>query len=141
MTKVLQKLAKEILHSNMRLVILSAELKTRTTEENQAATRQLEDALRAAEFTYFAATGSYKGATEASFIVPAATMQGREYLYELAERFGQDSVLYSKDGVILLLLLDLGYYDHLGTSFVEIFSTDGVDNYTMLADGSTWIVE
>jgi hypothetical protein len=141
MTKVLQKLAKEILHSNMPLVILSAELKTRTTEENQAATRQLEDALRAAEFTYFAATGSYKGATEASFIVPAATMQGREYLYELAERFGQESVLYSSGHIIALLMLDRGYYNHLGTSFVEIFSTDGVENYTMLADGSTWIVE
>ena len=141
MTKVLQQLSKQLFKSQVPLIIVSAELKTRTAEENQAATNQLEDALRNADFTYFPATGCYKGATEASFIVPAATLQGREYLYALAERFSQESVLYAKDGTIALMMLDRGYYQHIGSFFVEIFSTEGVENYTMLADGSTWIVE
>ncbi len=78
-----------------QVLILSAELNTRTKEENDRVTSNLETSLNECNISFNKAIGYYKGSEETSFVCLPKNEQEVEVLKDFAfKSFKQESVLF-----------------------------------------------
>lgn len=87
-----------------QVILISAFRTGNTNYENMQATEKLGEALQQLGLNYGQAIGMYRGTREISMVVQASVELP---LIELAERFGQESILVvSKGGVAELVYTD-----------------------------------
>ena len=127
-------------------LILSAERADLDPEVNAERTRQLFAQLAARRFAYVKVTGSYKGRTEASFLVLLDGGDGG-YLFDmllaLARRYGQESVLSvdaNRRATLHTLASGIGHTDTALGQWAPISAerAEHLDSWTRDGRGSYW---
>ena len=127
-------------------LILSAERADLDPEVNAERTRQLFAQLAARRFAYVKVTGSYKGRTEASFLVLLDGGDGGypfDLLLSLARRYGQESVLSvdaNRRATLHTLASGIGHTDTaLGNGApISAEHAEHLDSWTRDIRGSYW---
>lgn len=137
--------------SKTPFTIISAKLPRYSDEANAARTRALESQLRGRNLNFLPVQGCYKGQRERSFLVLCDgldTERGRAFnlCALLAERYGQESILYVDGGrYASLAVIKTG--GRLGSREVplgrwrEVADVEGRDAYTITPDNRYWITE
>lgn len=119
-----------------RIVILSAELESNTTEENNRRTSNLEKCLDECNFYYGKAQGFYKGNLENSFVVVIRDNVELEALKSFAFlNFKQESILHQDSNGLSWLIYSDGREKKLGKlQRVDEKTAKSKNNYTKLND-------
>jgi hypothetical protein len=119
-----------------QVVILSAELKTETTEANKRRTNNLESCLVDMRLPFKRGTGVYKGTEEVSFVVVVNDELDIQTVKDFAfKSFGQESILHVDSNQEAVLVFNNGVTERLGRlEQVEQSVALGRDSYTILDD-------
>ena len=122
------------LYSNTKSVFISAELSTKTNEENKVNTAILRGTLKIEGYVFQEIIGVYKGSEEVSFMVEAKNDEVIDKLKKLAfGNYKQESIgILSEDSSFLLeyssgKLQSLGYLQHVPSKRVE-----ELDSYSVI---------
>lgn len=119
-----------------QVVILSAELSTKSFESNRQRTQTLEGILQDLHLSYNKATGVYKGSQEDSFVVIVNSELDIEVLRDFAfKNFDQESILVQDANQEAYLLYQDGTTQRLGVleqATKEVATAQ--DSYTIMND-------
>lgn len=117
-----------------QVIILSAELTTETTGENNRRTNNLRASLNDVGITFNEATGHYKNTQEASFVCLPKNAAEIETLKDFAfKNFKQESILFQdSNGQAYLIFEDkteqnIGKLKQVNPKFIE-----QLENYTVM---------
>lgn len=117
-----------------QVIILSAELTTNTTKENERVTNLLEDCIKDIKLGYSKAQGFYKGVSENSFVVIVKDNDEIETLKDFAfKTFNQESILHQDANGVAYLVYKSDIAEILGR--LRRTTRDDAtkqDNYTIL---------
>ena len=117
---------------NVEICIISAELSSRSVQFNTRTTHNMETILNDYGFSFTQVLGSYKGATEQSFLVIIHSDKDRAKLIDLAQDFNQESILISRpDRSSYLYMIENGDKIELG-ELQEVESVEGLDAFTIV---------
>lgn len=117
---------------NVEICIISAELSSRSVQFNTRTTHNMETILNDYGFSFTQVLGSYKGATEQSFLVIVNSDKDRAKLIDLAQDFNQESILISRpDRSSYLYMIENGDKIELG-ELQEVESVEGLDAFTIV---------
>jgi len=106
-------------------IIISAELSTLDTLENQLRTKQLIKDLNRLEIPFTTVNGMYKGSTEQSFIIESEFCSHAE-IFKLAVKYKQEAVLVLNHDCIGTLY----YMDNSSPDIIGKFKA--LDSYTRI---------
>ena len=117
-----------------QVVILSAELNTNSFEKNRQLTSNLEACLYDCNLSFKKATGSYKGQSEACFVVVMKQDSDLDILKDFAfKSFCQESILFQDSEGQCSLLFKEGSQESVGKlKQIPNKLIDTVQNYVIL---------